>query len=77
MEKNEKIAYIHSEHKTFERNEILRKLRKGIYDCVVGINLLREGIDLPEVSLIMVLDADNESFFRSTRSLIQITGRAC
>ncbi len=75
MEKNEKIAYIHSEHKTFERNEILRKLRKGIYDCVVGINLLREGIDLPEVSLIMVLDADNESFFRSTRSLIQITGR--
>ncbi len=77
MEKNEKIAYIHSEHKTFERNEILRKLRKGIYDCVVGINLLREGIDLPEVSLIMVLDADNESFFRSTRSLIQITGRVC
>ncbi len=51
MEKNEKIAYIHSEHKTFERNEILRKLRKGIYDCVVGINLLREGIDLPEVRL--------------------------
>ncbi|MBZ4203829.1 excinuclease ABC subunit UvrB, partial [Mycoplasma sp. CH-Wi4] len=76
MERNEKIAYLHSEHKTFERNEILRKLRKGIYDCVVGINLLREGIDLPEVSLIMVLDADNESFFRSTRSLIQITGRA-
>ncbi|WP_029513207.1 excinuclease ABC subunit UvrB [Mycoplasmopsis primatum] len=76
MEKHEKIAYLHSEHKTFERNEILRKLRKGIYDCVIGINLLREGIDLPEVSLIMVLDANSESFFRSTRSLIQITGRA-
>lgn len=76
LEKNEKIAYIHSEHNTFERNEILRKLRKGIYDSVIGINLLREGIDLPEVSLIIVLDADKESFFRSTRSLIQITGRA-
>ncbi|WP_406617529.1 excinuclease ABC subunit UvrB [Mycoplasmopsis adleri] len=76
LEKNEKVAYIHSEHNTFERNEILRKLRKGIYDTVIGINLLREGIDLPEVSLIMVLDADKESFFRSTRSLIQITGRA-
>lgn len=76
LEKNEKIAYIHSEHNTFERNEILRKLRKGVYDAVVGINLLREGIDLPEVSLIMVLDADSESFFRSTRSLIQIAGRA-
>ena len=71
-----KIAYIHSEHKTLERNEILRKLRKGIYDVVIGINLLREGIDLPEVSLIMVLDADKESFFRSKSSLIQIVGRA-
>ncbi|WP_338822925.1 excinuclease ABC subunit UvrB [Mycoplasmopsis felifaucium] len=76
LEKNEKVAYIHSDHNTFERNEILRKLRKGIYDTVIGINLLREGIDLPEVSLIMVLDADKESFFRSTRSLIQIAGRA-
>ncbi|MGV2392938.1 UNVERIFIED_CONTAM: excinuclease ABC subunit UvrB [Campylobacter lari] len=76
LEKKEKVAYIHSEHNTFERNEILRKLRKGIYDCVIGINLLREGIDLPEVSLIMVLDADQESFFRNTRSLIQIAGRA-
>lgn len=76
LEKNEKIAYIHSEHNTFERNEILRKLRKGVYDTVIGINLLREGIDLPEVSLIVVLDADKESFFRSTRSLIQIAGRA-
>lgn len=71
-----KIAYIHSEHKTLERNEILRKLRKGIYDVIIGINLLREGIDLPEVSLIMVLDADKESFFRSRSSLIQIVGRA-
>ncbi len=71
-----KIAYIHSEHKTLERNEILRKLRKGVYDVVIGINLLREGIDIPEVSLILVLDADKESFFRSKRSLIQITGRA-
>jgi excinuclease ABC subunit B len=71
-----KIAYIHSEHKTLERNEILRKLRKGVYDVLIGINLLREGIDIPEVSLILVLDADKESFFRSKRSLIQITGRA-
>lgn len=74
--KNIKISYIHSEHKTFERNEILRKLRKGIYDVIIGINLLREGIDLPEVSLIMVLDADKESFFRSKSALIQIAGRA-
>lgn len=71
-----KIAYIHSEHKTLERNEILRKLRKGVYDVIIGINLLREGIDLPEVSLIMVLDADKESFFRTKSSLIQIVGRA-
>ncbi|QJG66730.1 excinuclease ABC subunit UvrB [Mycoplasma phocoenae] len=76
LQKNQKIAYIHSEHNTFERNEILRKLRKGIYDAVIGINLLREGIDLPEVSLIIVLDANKESFFRSTNSLIQIVGRA-
>ncbi|WP_406615164.1 excinuclease ABC subunit UvrB [Mycoplasmopsis hyopharyngis] len=76
QEKKEKIAYIHSEYNTFERNEILTKLRKGIYDTVVGINLLREGIDLPEVSLIMVLEADKENFFRSTTSLIQIVGRA-
>ncbi len=74
--KKMKIAYIHSEHKTLERNEILRKLRKGIYDVVIGINLLREGIDLPEVGMIMVLDADKESFFRSKSSLIQIVGRA-
>ncbi|PAF54704.1 excinuclease ABC subunit UvrB [Mycoplasmopsis agassizii] len=74
--KKQKVAYIHSEHTTFERDEILRKLRKGIYDFVIGINLLREGIDLPEVSLIIILDADKESFMRNTRSLIQIVGRA-
>ncbi|MGY6171932.1 excinuclease ABC subunit UvrB [Candidatus Mycoplasma pogonae] len=76
QERNQKVAYIHSEHKTFERNEILRKLRKGILDVVVGINLLKEGIDLPEVSLILIMDADKDGLFRSTRSLIQIVGRA-
>ncbi len=75
-ERGEKVAYIHSEYKTFERDEILRKLRKGVYDTVVGVNLIREGIDIPEVSLMCVLDADKESFFRSTKSLIQIIGRA-
>ena len=76
QEKGIKVAYIHNELKAFERNEILRKLRVGVYDVVVGINLLREGIDVPEVSLILVLDADKESFFRSKSSLIQIVGRA-
>lgn len=71
-----KVAYLHSEHTTFERNEILRKLRKGILDVVIGINLLREGIDLPEVSLMLVLDADKDGLFRSRSSLIQIVGRA-
>ncbi|XP_023213606.1 uncharacterized protein LOC111616426 [Centruroides sculpturatus] len=75
-ERGLKIAYIHSEHKTFERDDILRKLRKGVYDAIVGVNLIREGIDIPEVSLICVVDADKESFFRSTKSLIQIIGRA-
>ncbi|VEU59613.1 excinuclease ABC subunit UvrB [Mesomycoplasma neurolyticum] len=70
-----KSAYIHSEHKTFERNEILRKLRKGIYDVVVGVHLLKEGIDLPEVSLIMILDADVASFSRTKSNLIQMIGR--
>ncbi|MBN0919482.1 excinuclease ABC subunit UvrB [[Mycoplasma] gypis] len=74
--KNIKVSYIHSEFNTFERNTILRKLRKGIYDVVIGINLLREGIDLPEVSLICVLDADKAGFMRNTTSLIQIVGRA-
>ncbi|WP_025755183.1 excinuclease ABC subunit UvrB [Mycoplasmopsis cricetuli] len=76
LERGIKAAYIHSEHSTFVRNEILRKLRSGIYEVVIGINLLREGIDLPEVSKVIVLDADKESFMRNTRSLIQITGRA-
>ncbi|MBU4690601.1 excinuclease ABC subunit UvrB [Mycoplasma sp. ES3157-GEN-MYC] len=76
LEKNEKVAFIHSEHNTFERNRILLKLRRGVYDTVIGINLLREGIDLPEVSLIVVLDADREGFLRDTKSLIQIAGRA-
>lgn len=75
-EKQQKVYYIHSDFTTFERDEILIKLRKGIYDAVIGINLLREGVDLPEVSLILVLDADHESFFRSKSSLIQIAGRA-
>ncbi len=76
QERNEKIAYIHSDHKTFQRDEILRKLRIGIYDVVVGINLLKEGIDIPEVSLVLIIDADKESFFRSNTALIQIIGRA-
>ena len=74
-ERKQKVSYLHSEHKTFERDEILRKLRKGIYDVVVGVNLIREGIDIPEVSLMLVLQADFSSFFRSTKSLIQIIGR--
>ncbi|ADE19696.1 excinuclease ABC subunit UvrB [Mycoplasma crocodyli] len=76
QKRNIKSAYIHSEYDTFKRNEILRKLRKGIYDVVIGINLLREGIDLPEVSLVVVLDADKEGFMRNRSSLIQIAGRA-
>lgn len=76
QERNQKVAYIHSEHKTFQRDETIRKLRLGIYDVIVGINLLKEGIDIPEVSLILILDADKESFFRSEKSLIQIIGRA-
>ncbi len=71
-----KVAYLHSEIKALERLEIIRKLRQGVYDCIVGINLLREGLDIPEVSLICILDADKEGFLRSTRSLIQTIGRA-
>ena len=71
-----KVAYLHSEIKALERLEIIRKLRKGVYDCIVGINLLREGLDIPEVSLICILDADKEGFLRSERSLIQTVGRA-
>jgi excinuclease ABC subunit B len=68
--------YLHSEIETLERIEILRDLRLGIYDVVVGINLLREGLDLPEVTLVAILDADKEGFLRSTGSLIQTIGRA-
>ena len=71
-----KVAYLHSEIKALERLEIIRKLRKGTFDVLVGINLLREGLDIPEVSLICILDADKEGFLRSARSLIQTTGRA-
>lgn len=70
-----KVAYLHSEVKTLERMKIIRDLRLGKYDCIVGINLLREGIDIPEVSLIAILDADKEGFLRSERSLIQTIGR--
>ena len=71
-----KVAYLHSEIKTLERIEIIRDLRVGTYDVLVGINLLREGLDIPEVSLVAILDADKERFLRSDRSLIQTIGRA-
>jgi excinuclease ABC subunit B len=71
-----KVRYLHSEVKTLERMEILGDLRRGVFDVLVGINLLREGLDLPEVSLVAILDADKEGFLRSTRSLIQTMGRA-
>ncbi len=70
-----KVAYLHNEIKTLERLKIIHDLRSGIYDVLVGINLLREGIDIPEVSLICILDADKQGFLRSSRSLIQIVGR--
>ncbi|TGM55029.1 excinuclease ABC subunit UvrB [Leptospira biflexa] len=71
-----KIAYLHSEIDTIERTEIIRDLRKGVYDCIVGINLLREGLDIPEVSLVAILDADKEGFLRNYKSLVQTIGRA-
>ncbi|WP_430535020.1 excinuclease ABC subunit UvrB [Listeria rocourtiae] len=71
-----KVQYLHSEVKTLERIEIIRDLRLGVYDVLVGINLLREGIDIPEVSLVTILDADKEGFLRSERSLVQTIGRA-
>ncbi|MBA4394474.1 MAG: excinuclease ABC subunit UvrB, partial [Desulfobacca sp.] len=71
-----KVRYLHSDIDTLERIEILRDLRLGAFDCLIGINLLREGLDLPEVSLVAILDADKEGFLRSTRSLIQTCGRA-
>ena len=71
-----KVRYLHSDIPTIERTEIIRELREGVFDVLVGINLLREGLDLPEVSLVAILDADKEGFLRSTRSLIQTIGRA-
>lgn len=76
MDLDIKTAYIHSEVDTLERSDILRDLRSGIYDVLVGINLLREGLDLPEVSLVAIVDADKEGFLRSTSALIQTIGRA-
>jgi excinuclease ABC subunit B len=70
------VHYLHSEVDTFERVDILQDLRAGVYDAVVGINLLREGLDLPEVSLVAILDADKEGFLRSETALIQTIGRA-
>ena len=75
-ELNIKVAYLHSEVKTLERLKIIKELREGTYDVIVGINLLREGLDIPEVSLICIMDADKQGFLRSTRSLIQTIGRA-
>ena len=73
---NLKVAYLHSDIETLERSKILDDLRSGNYDVLVGINLLREGLDLPEVSLVAILDADQQGFLRSQSSLIQIMGRA-
>ena len=70
------MRYLHSDIETIERTEIIRELREGEFDVLVGINLLREGLDIPEVSLVAILDADKEGFLRSTRSLIQTIGRA-
>ena len=75
-ELNVKVAYLHSDIDTLERVDIIRDLRMGKYDVLIGINLLREGLDIPEVSLVAILDADKEGFLRSTRSLIQTMGRA-
>ncbi|NLB49666.1 MAG: excinuclease ABC subunit UvrB [Erysipelotrichia bacterium] len=75
-ERGFKVAYLHNETKTLERGEIIYQLRKGKYDVLIGINLLREGLDITEVSLICILDADKEGFLRSTRSLVQVIGRA-
>ena len=71
-----KVRYIHSELDTFERAELLRDLRLGVFAVLVGVNLLREGIDLPEVSLVAILDADREGYLRAHRSLVQMIGRA-
>jgi excinuclease ABC subunit B len=75
-EKQIKVCYLHSELKTPQRTELLQKLRLGVFDCLVGVNLLREGLDLPEVALVAIMDADIESFLRDKRSFIQTIGRA-
>ena len=71
-----RVRYLHSDIKTLERVELIRDLRKGEYNVLIGINLLREGLDIPEVSLVAILDADKEGFLRSERSLVQTCGRA-
>ena len=76
QDKGLRVKYLHSEIQTIERSQILRQLRQKEFDCLVGINLLREGLDLPEVSLVAILDADKEGFLRSATSLIQVAGRA-
>jgi excinuclease ABC subunit B len=76
QDKGLKVQYLHSDIQTIERSQILRNLRKKEFDCLIGINLLREGLDLPEVSLVAILDADKEGFLRSATSLIQVSGRA-
>jgi excinuclease ABC subunit B len=76
QERGLKVKYLHSEIQTIERSRVLRELREKKFDCLVGINLLREGLDLPEVSLVAILDADKEGFLRSAVSLIQVAGRA-
>lgn len=75
-ERQIKVCYLHSELKTPQRTELIQKLRLGIFDCLVGVNLLREGLDIPEVALVAIMDADIESYLRDKRSLIQIIGRA-
>lgn len=75
-EKQIKVCYLHCDLKTPQRTELLQKLRMGVFDCIVGVNLLREGLDLPEVAFVAVMDADIEGFLRDSRSLIQIVGRA-
>jgi len=71
-----RVRYLHSDIDTLERTEIIRDLRRGMFDVLIGINLLREGLDIPEVSLVAILDADKEGYLRSERSLIQTAGRA-
>ena len=71
-----KVRYLHSDIATIERAEIIRDLRAGVFDVLVGINLLREGLDMPEVSLVAILDADKEGFLRNDTSMIQVIGRA-